>query len=273
MATIIDEEEGKRTPVQYYKCEFEVASRMMNAATKRIIELEEALAESERKNADIDHVKKFYEEKLAKLHRQQLYSVERMGKRIDVLEAELMNRTVKLENSREKLRKAVEKVVFLQNEISSSLLSADEEKRSSETAKAQEEDRAATVKPKRQFFVREEDKKEVSSFPSSAGSEGQFEGSGPSSIKRCKVESFSNDWDDSVIVPDSFMTFVDYPATSNKPKSGLAGFFAFGSRNKEREPIRSATGKPSGCASRPNVIEHFEDNSVPATILIGSQQF
>ncbi|CAJ1966008.1 unnamed protein product [Cylindrotheca closterium] len=272
----------------------EMGSRMMSVAAKRIVLLEQALRESQERNATMEQqMTKFYEDKIAKLHRAQMYSVDRMGQRIDVLEDELMSRTNELEMTREKLCKAVEKVVVLQQEVASfqqqqqpivdlgSVAEKKEEMKNTQPKKVT----TKTSKPKRRSISPEE-----KSYPSSAGSEGVFEGivmsknnnnnnnnkckNNNNKNKRCKVEPT---WDEGAIVPDSYMTSVmDSPTTTSNNKNhqqnnkdaGLSRFFHFGQKNKD---ATNAAAKPSDLAVRPNVIEDFyevcSNGSLPDTIM------
>ncbi|KAL3938991.1 MAG: hypothetical protein SGBAC_006204 [Bacillariaceae sp.] len=274
---------------EYYKHGVEVGSRMMSVAAKRIVELEQALQESQQLNATMEQqVSNFYEDKIAKLHRAQMYSVDRMGQRIDVLEEELQSRTTELETTRDQLVKAVEKVVALQQDVAVLRNVVDEKGEKAKTTATANNNNKVTFKPKpkRRNLAQEE-----KSYPSSAGSEAQFTGIVlPSKKKRCnKVES---KWDDTAIVPDSFMTSsVDSPriveasnrnSNSNdnsntkqqqKDASGLSRFFQFGLRNKESE-TSAAMSKPSELTVRPNVIDDFYDicsnGSLPDTIMFGA---
>lgn len=82
-----------------------------------ILKLQAALAESEKKNMETAEVTQYYEDKLNKLHHSQTYAIERMGKRIDLLEEELMKRSMQVETSQVELKRAVERIVLLQEEL------------------------------------------------------------------------------------------------------------------------------------------------------------
>lgn len=274
-------------------------SRMMTAAARRIVQLNQKLEDSQKAHAsELEKITKFYEDKIAKLHRAQMYSVDRMGQRIDVLEEELASRTEELTRTQQELRKAVEKVVALQQEVSEyrpssdSTVRPDNNNNSGDKETDQQDTKVESTATKRPNGTSGEER----SYPSSAGSEGQFEEIKTTKVvfkkkskkKRCKVES--SNWDDAnVIVPDSFMTAVD-DASSRAPSvasstnnnnnnakrdssnttSGLSRFFQFGQRYKD------VTTKPKEFTARPNAIEDFYDNgsnsSLPNTIQISGQR-
>eukprot|EP00980_Cylindrotheca_fusiformis_P016858 scaffold5088_cov98-Cylindrotheca_fusiformis.AAC.9 len=83
----------------------------------RIAELEAALAASEKRNLDIVEVTQYYEEKLQKLHRSQTFANQRMVERVDALEEELMKKSMETETAESELKRAVEKIMMLQEEL------------------------------------------------------------------------------------------------------------------------------------------------------------
>jgi hypothetical protein len=218
----------------------------------RIAQLEAALAKSEQRNLETGIVTQYYEDKLQKLHRYQTYAVERMGMRIDLLEEELLQKTLQAETSKRELQRAVERIVLLQQEM------ANYQPRS--TPPSPYGDILGVFKPRRRFAtLPANDWKEEEKHSEEIDNEEEYEGHFEENHMRQEGEEKQEDKqeDKAVYVPRALHEGISSNETCNvEPRREgfqIARFFSFGQKLKKDPSLLTK----SDLSSRPAVIKEF----------------
>jgi hypothetical protein len=224
----------------------------------RIAQLEAALAKSELRNMEKAEVTQYYEGKLQNLHRSQTYAVERMGMRIDLLEEELLQRTLQTETSKRELQRAVERIVLLQQEKASYPRS---------TPPSPYGDILGVFKPRRRFATRpvndwKEEEKHSEEIDNEEEYEGHFEENHMKQEGEEKQEEKHDD--EAVFVPRALQEGTSSNETCNvEPRREgfqIARLFSFGQKLKQDPSLPTK----SDLSSRPAVIKEFYDTAETA---------
>lgn len=219
----------------------------------RIAQLEAALA---KRNMETAEVTQYYEDKLHNLHRSQIYAVERMGMRIDLLEEELLQKTLQAETSKRELQRAVERIVLLQQEMANC--------RPRATPPSPYGDILGVFKPRRRVAtLPANDWKKEAKHSEEIDSEEEYEGHFEENHKKQEGEEKQEEKqeDEAAFVPRAHQKSTCSNETCNvEPRREgfqIARFFSFGQKLKQDPSLHTK----SDFSSRPTVIKEFYETA------------